>query len=56
MNENYTYEEQEIDLKDLLFAVLYRWRPIILLAIVLGVLLGGYKLASGMMVRQDAER
>lgn len=55
MNENYTYEEQEIDLKDLLFAVLYRWRPIILLAIVLGILLGGYKLASGMMVRQDAD-
>lgn len=39
-NNNY---EQEIDLKDLLFAVLRKWRPIILVAVVLAVLLGGYK-------------
>ena len=43
--DNQTYE-QEIDLKDLMFVVLHRWRGIILAAIIFAVLLGGYKLAS----------
>ena len=42
MNGNDTYE-QEIDLKDLLFAVLYKWRMILAAAVVLAVVLGGYK-------------
>lgn len=40
MNDTY---EQEIDLKDLLFFVLYKWRLVIVAAIVIAVLLGGYK-------------
>ena len=34
MDNNSTYEqyEQEIDLKDLMFAVLHKWRPVILVA------------------------
>lgn len=39
--ENY---EQEIDLKDLFFAVLYRWRILLLAAVVGAALLGGYKM------------
>ena len=54
MNYENNYDEQEIDLKELLFAVLYRWRPIILIAAILGILLGGYKLASGLLTRQNA--
>ena len=42
MESQYNYE-QEIDLKDLMFAVLRKWRPIILIAIVFAVLLGGMK-------------
>lgn len=41
--------EQEIDLKDLLFAVFHKWRGIILAAIIVGVLLGGYKLVTGLI-------
>ena len=42
---NNTYE-QEIDLKDLMFAVLHKWRGILLAAVVLGLVLGGYKAYS----------
>lgn len=45
MEPNNTYE-QEIDLKDLMFAVLRKWRPALLVAVILAVLLGGYKLAT----------
>ena len=38
MESQYNYE-QEIDLKDLMFAVLRKWRPIILIAIVFAVLM-----------------
>ncbi len=51
-NEN-TYE-QEIDLKELMFALLYRWRPILLAALALGVLFGGYKAVDGMRRQGDA--
>lgn len=44
MDYNNTYEyEQEIDLKELMFAVLHKWRPILALAVVLALVLGGYK-------------
>ena len=42
MDYNNVYE-QEIDLKDLIFAVLHRWRMILAAAVVLALLLGGYK-------------
>ncbi len=51
-NQNY---EQEIDLKDLMFAVLHKWRGIILTAVILGVLLGGYKLGTGLMNKGTGE-
>ena len=40
MDYNSTYE-QEIDLKDLMFAVLRKWKQIILVAVVFALLLGG---------------
>lgn len=52
--DNNTYE-QEIDLKDLMFAVFRKWRPIILAAIILGVLLGGYKVGSGLLKQRSSE-
>lgn len=51
--ENNTTYEQEIDLKDLVFSVLRRWRPIILVAIIFGVLLGGYKVAGSISQQRD---
>ena len=42
MDQNNTYE-QEIDLKDLMFAVLHKWKGILLVAIVFAILLGGVK-------------
>lgn len=46
--------EQEIDLKDLLFTLLYRWRPILLVAVALGLVLGSYKVVKGLQSQQDA--
>ena len=54
MDNNTTYE-QEIDLKDLMFAILYKWRPIIIIAIIFGILLGGYKITGSMAQQRDAE-
>ena len=34
--------EQEIDLKDLMFHVLYRWRPVLLVAVLACALAAGY--------------
>ena len=47
--------EQEIDLKDLMFAVLRKWRPIVLLAIVFALLLGGFKILKGLNQLKDEE-
>lgn len=56
MNYENGYEyEQEIDLKELFFSILYRWRPIIFVAVVFGLLLGGYKVARGLYSQQNAE-
>lgn len=52
--DNNTYE-QEIDLKDLMFAILHKWRPIIICAIILGIALGGYKVGNGLAKQRDAE-
>lgn len=54
MEPNSTYE-QEIDLKDLMFVVLHKWRPILLAAVVLAVVLGGYKAVSVYRQQNDAE-
>lgn len=50
--DNNTYE-REIDLKDLMFAVLRRWRPIILIAFILALFLGGYKCGKELMNQRD---
>ncbi|MCI8659812.1 MAG: hypothetical protein HFG54_06150 [Lachnospiraceae bacterium] len=42
LNTQTTYE-QEIDLKDLIFAILYKWKIILITVIVFAVLLGGAK-------------
>lgn len=52
--ENNIYE-QEIDLKDLMFAVFRKWRLIILAAIIFAVLLGGYKCAKELLNNQNEE-
>lgn len=39
--------EQEIDLKDLLFVLLYRWRILLLAAVIGAAFLGGYKMDKG---------
>ncbi len=54
MEPNHTYE-QEIDLKDLMFAVLHRWRTVVLAAAVLAVVLGGYRAVSVYRGGGDAE-
>lgn len=41
---NYGKESHEINLKDMLFAVLYQWKKMILWALILAVALGGFKL------------
>lgn len=50
-----TMYEQEIDLKDLMFAVLYRWKPIVLIAIVFALLLGGFKMVTQYQSLNDEE-
>lgn len=54
MDYNSTYE-QEIDLKDLMFAVLHKWRPIILIAVLLAIVLGGFKGATTYKKQNDPE-
>ena len=45
--------EQEIDLKDLLFVLLYRWRILLLAAVIGAALLGGYKVVKGNTQQTD---
>ena len=52
---NYEYEE-EIDLKQLLIYVFRKWRTMIVVAVVLGLLLGGVKTAKGFIDLQDPEK
>lgn len=41
-------EDQAIYLKDLLFAVLHRWRTVLIIAVVAAILLGGFKAVSSL--------
>ena len=34
--------EREVDLKDLMFVILRKWKPIVLVAVIFALLLGGY--------------
>ena len=52
MNENY---EQEIDLKWLLYRVLRAWRPIVVWAILIGVVIGLGNLVVNLIKMQDPE-
>lgn len=45
--------EQEIDLKKLLFFILHKWRIVLLTALILSVLTGGYKLGKGLLQQQN---
>jgi len=45
--------EQEIDLKELLFFVLRKWRMVLLSALILAVLVGGYKLGKGLLKQEN---
>lgn len=54
MDYNNEYE-QEIDLKELMFSVLHRWRPMVILAVVLMVALGGYKAVTTYRALSDPE-
>ena len=45
--------EQEIDLKDLIFTVLRKWRLILVIALLLGVAAGGYKSGKELLKQKD---
>ena len=47
--------EQEIDLKDFMFAVFRKWRLVVLFAFIFAVLLGGYKCVKELMHQNDEE-
>jgi len=48
-------DEEEIDLKTLIIAVLRKWRVLIVTAILFAVLLGGFKGLTGFLKLQDSE-
>lgn len=52
--DNNTYE-QKLDLKDLMFFVFRKWRPILLAAFVFAILLGGYKSGKAFMSQKNEE-
>lgn len=45
---NYEAYEREINLKDLLFHILYRWRSILVIGCIFCLLLGGYRMAKNL--------
>lgn len=52
MNDTY---EQEIDLKDLLFFILHKWRMVLGIAIIMAILVGGFKFGKGLLEHRDEE-
>ena len=47
--------EMTLNLKDLLYRILKKWRSIILGAIIVALLLGGFRFASGIRLLLDEE-
>lgn len=54
MDSNTVYD-QDVNIKDLLFTVLYKWKPIILIAIIFAVILGGTKAGAAYKSQNDEE-
>lgn len=48
------YSERTIDFRDMLFSVLYQWKRWLLAAVIVGLLLGGYKGVSAWRLATDA--
>ncbi len=48
-------EEQVIYLKDLIFAVLYQWKKLLIVAVALAVLLGGFQFVTGIISLNDPD-
>ena len=46
---------QEIDLKDLMFAILRKWRTVLAVAVILAVVLGGGKAFLSFRASRDVE-
>ena len=46
-------KEKEIDLKDLIFGILYCWRKIVLWAIILGILMSGFQLGREILSKKN---
>jgi len=55
MDYNNTSYEREIDLKDLMFVVLHRWKWILAAAMAMAFILGGYKAVSAYLGRSHQE-
>ncbi|MBR3053113.1 MAG: hypothetical protein IKG59_03190 [Firmicutes bacterium] len=53
INKNY---EQEIDLKDLFFHLLYRWRSLLVAALIGAILLGAYQYLSIELTHREGKR
>lgn len=49
---NNTYE-QEIDIKDLIFYILKKWRTVLSITVIFAILMGGYKLYKGITNYKD---
>lgn len=47
--------EFEIDLRDMLYRILVKWRIILRGAVIIGLILFGYKLVTGLLANQDSE-
>lgn len=56
MMDSKTTYEQEIDLKDLMFAVLRKWRGILIVAVIFAVILGGFKGVQTYRAQNDEEK
>lgn len=48
-------DEYEIDLIDLMFYILKKWRPVLIIAVILAILMGGYKICRGVIKYQDKQ-
>lgn len=51
----YNNYEPEINLKDLMFAILHKWRIIIGIAVITALLMGSYKVGTGLVNQRNSE-